>query len=270
MKRILIAAIFCTVGIFLFTSNSFAENMELITDRPDKTESSSVIQPGYIQIESGFTFSQDEDSSSSSETYSLPETLLRIGLVDNVEFRLGWSGYTKKNTSTNNIETTKEGSDDAEIGAKVYLWEEDGWIPETAFLTGLSLPIGSNELSSQRADPSFLMSMSHTLSDKYSLGYNLGFAWETEENDSGDRDTTSSFTYSLALGRSITERLSSFVEIFGSESINSKSDSSTSLDGGFTYLLKENFQFDISAGLDLVNGADDWFAGVGFSVRLPN
>jgi hypothetical protein len=37
--------------------------------------------------------------------------------------------------------------------------------------------------------------------------------------------------------------------------------------GGFTYLVTNNFQLDIRAGLGLNQAADDFFAGTGFAVR---
>ncbi len=42
------------------------------------------------------------------------------------------------------------------------------------------------------------------------------------------------------------------------------------MDTGFTYLITNNMQYDISGGLDLKAGTSDWFISSGFSFRLPN
>lgn len=45
---------------------------------------------------------------------------------------------------------------------------------------------------------------------------------------------------------------------------------SNSFDGGFTYLLRDDLQVDASAGVGLSDDADDWFVGLGLSLRFPD
>jgi len=81
------------LGLLTLTSFSFAfEAPELITDRPDQTESSATVPTGYAQIEMGWQHLEEERAD--LETDILPQTLLRYGLVENLEFRLGFDGYT--------------------------------------------------------------------------------------------------------------------------------------------------------------------------------
>ena len=56
MKRVLLLllALVSILGI------AQEETPELITDRPDQTESSSVVPLGALQIETGFTMESDE------------------------------------------------------------------------------------------------------------------------------------------------------------------------------------------------------------------
>ncbi|MBI2435836.1 MAG: transporter, partial [Candidatus Hydrogenedentes bacterium] len=42
-----------------------------------------------------------------------------------------------------------------------------------------------------------------------------------------------------------------------------------SLDGGFTFLLRENIQWDLFVGVGLSDDADDWFVGTGLCFRFP-
>jgi hypothetical protein len=155
------------------------------------------------------------------------------------------------------------------VGTKLYFWEEQGWLPETALLAGVSLPVGKDPFSSGRADPSFRFSLSHTLSDRLSLGYNLGATWESTLDETNDRDTLSLFNYTAVLGIGLSERAGLFVEAFGDIPFRAQIGSRHSLDGGFTYLIRDNLQIDGSAGIGLSDNADDWFVGLGVSARLP-
>lgn len=236
---------------------------ELIADRPDQTESSSVILPGYVQAETGILYTEEDEGDERSRTLELPRTLFRIGLVDRVEFRLGFDGWVSEDVED------KDGFGDSEVGFKFYLWKEAGILPETTLLTSLSLPTGADEFTNERADPRFRFLFSHTLTDRITLSYNLGMAWGTEEDERGERDTLSVFEYTFSAGFGLTDRLGAFAELFGNVLINAEGGPAHSFDGGFTYLVKSNVQLDVSSGVGLSNSADDWFVSAGFTYSFP-
>jgi len=242
------------MGLFAGCWVGGAQAEEMVTDRPDATESSSVIQPGYIQAELGWLYTKGEEKS-----HEVPQTLLRIGVVDRVELRLGWAGY-KNETSSGGA----DGVGDFEVGVKIFLAEEQGLRPEIALMGGVSVPSWDDDVASDEVDPGFRFAFSHTLSDTFSLGYNLGAEWATE-----DGDTLSSFIYTVAVGAGLSNRIGAYAEFFGDIGM-SASGVVHSFDGGFTYLLRENLQLDAFAGVGLSDDADDWFAGTGLSFRFPN
>jgi len=233
---------------------------EMITDRPDQTESSSVVAPKHVQIETGLTYSEGDDS----RALEIPTTLLRVGVVDRLELRIGLPAYGAEFAGDDT-----DGVTDSEIGAKVFLFEEQGPRPQAAVLFGTTLPTGGGEFTSDRADPSFRFAFSHTLTDRIGLGYNVGMAWETQESASGNESTFTNFQYTIAAGFGLTDKLGAFVELFGDAPLSGPDDDAHSLDGGFTYLLRENLQLDAAAGVGLNDEADDWFVTAGLSVRLP-
>ncbi len=239
---------------------------ELVTDRPDQTESSSVVGPGYVQFEGGWTYSEN-DGGVEVRTNAIPEILLRIGLVERLELRLGFSGYVWEDVDTGE---DNEGLGDTEVGTKLLLREEGGFLPGAAFLTRLSLPTGESGFSSERADPSFAFLFSHTLTDRLSFGYNMGAVWGAEEDDSGNRHTLSVFRYTATLGVGLMERLGGFVEVFGDVPLSASGGPANLFDGGFTYLIFDNFQIDVASGVGLSHEADDWFITTGATYRFPN
>jgi hypothetical protein len=258
------------------------ETGEIVTDRPDQTESSVVLSPGYLQLETGFTHVEDDDQGIDFRGDYLPETLVRIGICERWELRFVMQGYAREKYDSDSgfpgemdylVESKEqdEGWQDSEVGLKYQLWTEnaDCFIPEAAFLTHLSLPIGDRNFSTDQTDPSFRFLFAHTITDSISLGYNLGAAWETEEDDSGDQDTLSVFQYTVSVGKGINDKWGVFVELFGDVPMSAEGKPSNSLDGGVTYLVADNFQLDFSVGTGLSEAADDFFVGAGVSYRWP-
>lgn len=245
---------------------------ELVTDRPDRTESAAVVAPGYVQVETGVLLTRDEGGGAEVEGVEGPGTLVRIGLGGRTELRLGWGGWVREEVDgagPRGGTITVDGAADAEVGAKVRLRNEAGRLPEAALLVGVSVPVGDEELTSDRYDPSILLSLAHTLSERLALGYNAGVAWSSAPGETGATETSSHLVYSAALGLGLGERLGAFAELFGEEPIDAPGSSAVSLDGGFTYLLRPNLQLDLFAGAGLTDDAPDWFAGAGVSFRLP-
>lgn len=245
-------------SVLMFFSFSSLHAEALVTDRPDATESSSVVAPHFFQYEVGATAFEDGEGVDGLESFG---SLLRVGVRENLELRFGWGGYLDSDTES--------GVNDAMFGLKYYLAPEDGLRPEAAILVHVSLPIGDTELSSDALDPDFLLSFSHTLSEQLSIGYNLGGKVETSERANGNETTLSSAVYSVALGYSISDQLGAYAEVFGSIGL-SADESPASFDAGLTWLINDDQQIDCFVGTGLNNDADKWMAGIGYSIRWPS
>ena len=241
---------------------------EMVTDRPEQTESSSVVAPGYVQVEVGVTRTDNDDDGIEVETDEILETLVRIGVTDRVEVRIGFAGFIAVETSTGGASTDDSGAGDLAIGSKVYLCEEHEWRPELAFLGTLTLPTG--EESSQRIDPSFRLLAGHSLGERFSVGANAGIAWESEEDTGGSRHTLSSFEWTAVAGVALDEKTGAFFELFGDVGLSRQGGPRNSVNTGVTYLMAPNVQLDAAVGLGLSEDADDWFVGIGLSIRFPD
>ena len=155
------------VLLFLLVSlgHSAGQVSDLVTDRPDQTESSDTVPPGYVQLEFGWTHAEDdEDMDVTSDSF--PETLIRLGVVENLEFRFGFSGYIWEDVDVpGGPSQDEDGAGDLEIGLKWRLWKEVGLLPQTALLAGTTVPTGEAGFSSDRFDPSVRLACSHTLTE---------------------------------------------------------------------------------------------------------
>lgn len=247
-----------------------AANQELITDRPDQTESPNVVPRGYAQLEVGFTKTREEDAGVRVDSVAGPGSLLRIGLTDRIELRLDWVGLVDEEVRGASFSADEDGVGDGGIGAKFALrtGEPDG--PEIALLATASLPTGDDTFSSDRVDPAMRLCVAHSLGDRVSLGYNIGAEWATEAGNDLELDTLSSGIYTVALGIGLNDKVATFVELFGSVPASAGGSPAHSLDGGITYLLRDNLQLDVAGGIGLSDAADDWFAGIGVSWRFPD
>lgn len=246
-----------------------AQQAELVTDRPDQTESALTVPVGTTQLEVGWGFSRADFGRLKVETHELPSTLVRLGLAERFELRLGWTGYVEQEVSGRGVFGDAGGVGDAELGAKVHLRRESGRAPETALLVATSVPVGEEPFTSDRFDPSFRFALSHTLSDRLGFAYNLGMSWESAPGPGGDVSTLSTYLYTAALGIALSDQWGAFVEVFGDIPGSAPGDPAHSFDGGLTYLIHDRLQLDAFAGFGLDDEADDWFAGLGVSVRWP-
>ena len=248
-------ALLLGAAVLAETGAARAQAPALVTDRPDQTESATVVPRGLLQVETGYRFARDDGV----DGHAAPGTLLRIGLGGRTELRLGHAGIVGGEG--------RHGAGDGELGAKVNLIPRaDGGRTELALLGGLSLPTGDRRFSSGGADPSFLVAFAHELGPRLSLGYNAGAASESAP-DQPHRDTF--VVYSMALGIGLTDRLGMFIELFGDRQVTGAGATRASVDSGLTLLLNDVLQLDASVGRRLRGPADDLFVGTGLSFRLP-
>lgn len=244
----------------------------LVTDRPDFTESTVTVPYGRAQIEAGYTYTYDSGDGVRFQDHTYPETLLRIGLVEDVELRLSWLGWSHsqetfrfRNDAGRRIKTTErdDGGNDVSVGFKFHLWDQDGLVPDTGVIVEASMPTGAAGLTSGDVDPAVKLLWAYDLTDDLALAGNVNVATPTA--DAGRFFQSSA---SVSLGYGITDRLGTYVEYFGFYPNDRNTADAHFANGGFTYLITDNFQLDIRAGVGLNDEADDFFTGVGFAFRF--
>ena len=238
-----------TLAILFISITTFSQ--QIITDRPDQTESSSTIPKGSLQIEMGFVASSFENINS----FTGPSTLLRYGITNWIELRL-FNQYEAHKRELFDETNKVSGFSDLELGAKVQLLRKESINTEIAFISHAVIPIAKDELSNGKMGVVNKLSISHSLSEKFGLGYNIGYDYVGQMH---------SFTYSAALGFSFTDNFGGYIEPYGVYSEQGFYEGN--IDAGLTYLLNDNFQLDVSYGLGLNN--DLQYFSTGFSWNIP-
>ncbi len=237
----------------------------LVTDRPDFTEASSTVGLGVAQIEFGYTYIHDNSGGLSTHTQSFGEPLVRVGIfADWLEFRIAVFPM-KDRTITQGISETVAGADEIYLGFKIALTPQEGILPEMALIPQMNVPSGSGAFTSGSVEP----------------GLNWIYAWEVNDfistggSTQGNRridDTGNAYlemAQSWTVAYTLSEKVGAYTEWFAL--IPSGADTARTehyADGGFTYLLSNDVQFDIRAGMGLNEAAADIFVGTGLSIRF--
>jgi hypothetical protein len=237
----------------------------LVTDRPDFTEASTTVGQGVVQLETGYTFTTDAEDGVRTTNHSFPETLLRVGvLADWLEFRVDWN-YEVERTRAGGVAETRSGADDLTLGFKIALTEQQCNLPETAVILQFSVPSGGDAFTADEVLPGINYLYSWELNDDWSLGASTGFVAAVDDETN---DTYSQFSQSLSLGRGWNDKVGSYTEWSVLSPIGADTNRPENyLNGGFTYLINKDVQWDIRAGVGLNDAADNFFAGTGISLR---
>ena len=239
----------------------------IVTDRPDFTESSSTVGKGRLQVEAGYTLSRNRDAGIRS-TQAFPELLLRAGVFANqIELRLAQSFSRTSANSTEGDIVDYQGADDIYFGMKLGLASQRRSRPELALVLQSTAPTGAASLSAGSMLP----------------GVNLLYGWDlgsgafsiagsSQVNGAvGDGERLyAEFAQSATFGWDFTEKFGAYAETYaffphGSAAVGFPR--TAYVNGGLRFQPTRSVQWDARVGRGLTDASDDYFVGVGVSVR---
>lgn len=230
----------------------------LVSDRPDFTEATSLVDPRHVQVESGSTASREGDT----QVAAFGEVLVRAGLTPKVELRVSGNSFVRERTAGQ----VQSGMQDATLGFKFRLLdapESRSWRPEVSVITHTTLPSGSRFYRSQRAQPEVKVLSAWSLSERVSFSSNLNVARPFD----GVRSFTE-YAGSGSFGFAATDRVGLYAEAFAFAPQDGSKLVSKYVNTGFTFLFSPDVQLDVRGGMGPRGTATrDYFAGVGLVVR---
>jgi hypothetical protein len=239
----------------------------LVTDRPDFTEASVTVGYGVVQLETGYTYTFDDDGSSSTRSHSYPESLLRVGtLADWFEFRVEWNYAEERVNLFGDSITSNSGAEDLGLGMKFALTPQECILPETALILQMTVPTGSSAFTADEVLPGFNFLYGWDINDNWSTGAS------TQLNRAVDDETGDfyvEFAQSWTVNRSFGEDLVGFAEWYVLAPCSADTNHTEHyFNGGFSLRLTNDIQWDFRAGVGLNDAADDFFTGTGLSMRF--
>ncbi|MEP0262462.1 transporter [Dokdonia sp.] len=233
---------------------------DLVTDRPDATESPTTVSVGSLQVETGAFTTTFEENEFKEEVFGYNTTLLRYGILNNLELRVGWN-FEEVQTTTNGIESNDVASGFSPLlfGAKVAIAKENEWFPEIGLIGHIFLPFtASSDFKPEFTSADFRFAFNHTLSERSGIAYNIG-------GQLGGETAAFSYIYTFVYGYAITGRLGAYVELYGD--LPEDSSANHFWDAGLTYTIAPLVQLDATIGQSITDGQDLLLA-VGVSFRI--
>jgi len=254
----------------LFGQEEVSELYPIATDRPNMTASSRTLPKNTFQIETGVLYEYLDKYAFDIATLKYPTTLLRYGLLENFELRISGQYMDVdyiESVYYIGLPDDVKGEDNLEVGFKTYIAPEKGIRPEISLLSMFILPTGNGSFNSDAVIPTTMFLFSHSLSNKLSLAYNLG--WQTNDRGKG--------IYTLCLAYGITKTLGCYLELYGNTVFSYVAsvpyNGNLQIAGGFVVLAANNFQLDISGGRTAGStdqfGESMYYLNLGASLRIP-
>ena len=223
---------------------------ELITDRPDRTESAYAVPSGSVQVEIGYLY--QKNLGAPFESVKTPGMLLRFGMPGESEVRIEAQRELAREHPLVALEPVPAvATTTVSVGGKVVLLTEStSPVQLAAFLTG-GVVMTADYFDEESELVGGRLAVSRAVSEFLEVSANAGAEYEF---DSG---TLTPF-YTLSAGMDFTPEIGGFVELFGEFAGDSGVESMHAWNAGVTYLVHPNLQLDIAGGRRLAGSGPDY------------
>ena len=218
---------------FLCISVKF--NLIAQTAEPSATVAENILQ---IELESLYTI--QNEGSEKMNSWSIPSTLFRYGLLNGFELELNIPIIKEKLWKNDHLIHSINKFDDIQIGFSINLWKEKKLLPETAIMIRAILPT-DKKFNLGEFGKIVSLNFLNKISKNLSFNYNIGHVQET--------NNTSSYFYIVNLSYQTSNKLHFFLENFGD--LHNKNLTSHNINLGGGYNLSDKIILDISASKGL-------------------
>jgi hypothetical protein len=237
---------------------------EIVTDRPDVSESSEVVGKGRYQVETSMVSLRDDVAGTRVRVVNTP-TLLRIGIAEQWELRVESDGFTRLRAE-GATPARASGMADTALGIKWHMQDgdDDDFVPSVAWLLHADFATGAKAFRGQGVRPSLRMVAEWELPQGWSVGAMPGVF--NDKSESGERYTAG--LLAVVLGKEINQQWRGFVEFSADQLAPGRHGGNvTRWDAGVAYLANKDVQLDFSVSRGISQSAVDASWGVGLSVR---
>jgi hypothetical protein len=258
-KRILILLLLNIVFLISPSNKLYAQYGDVLrTGRPGQAIGAYTVGNNILQYQHGFEYNSYTNSSYSPYGFNTTQ-IIRFGILEALEIStLIEYQYQEQKFET---ETTyQSGIKNLQLGFRFHINDQKGWVPATAFQMRLKMPSISKDYESKYLAPIMIFVTNWGLPKKMNIATN----WVLSYNGN---DAIPTGKYVVHFGFPIYNKLKGFTENYGQLK---GSVFETRFDGGFAYLINNNFQLDLYGGYGSNNGVQDYFVNTGISWRIVN
>lgn len=164
MKPLLLAA------LLLAPVAAHAEGDEYCPERPGLDTPACTMQRGRVSVETSLAdWTRDDQPGSREDTLLIGDTLVRLGLTDTLEARVGWTPFGHDRVRDASGVTSANRTGDVTLGMKANLQNPDGSGLSVAVLPFATLPVGRTPIGAGDWGGGVLLPVTYELSDSVSL-----------------------------------------------------------------------------------------------------
>jgi len=232
--------------------------------RPGLAERIGAITRGRTQVEGGYALVFDRAGGVRATQHAFPDLLVRFGLTDRLEIRLGWPGYVATDYDGPGVDGSSGDTLEPNVGFMLDLSAQRGILPQTAVLAAVPLTLEGNPFALDSIQPLSQLLYRWQLADRIAWGGTTGLALFDVDGDGFVQ-----FQQTVNLDGLVTQRLGLFAEWEMLVDHGSADDASQHmLGGGVSYLATERVQITWKNGLGLNEPAPDFLTDVRLSYRF--
>jgi len=243
-----------------------SERDEIETDRDSFTPSTKTVGQHRTVVESAYTFL---DNRRLKETHSFPELLIRYGVTERLELRLGWN--YEVGGAGNTVSGSGEGSEslfgeleresNLNIGLKYRIADQCRWRPESSLILATIVPTSGPE-----KQPLFV--------GTYVFGWETANRWKLDaairySTDVAEGDHFSDWAPSVVVKAPLGEKWNVHAEYFGIFTQDKEHDDVKHFfSPGVHYLVSPDFEVGVRVGWGLNDQSSRFFSNVGLGYRF--
>lgn len=240
--------------VLLLMADVAAAQEPIDADRPGLADTSTVVGKGWLQIETGLQW----ERRGSEKTLFFP-TLFRIGLTDRLEARVEGNTFTRVEST----DTVYQGLSPTSLGFEFVMKPDGERTPGLAAIGRVFPPWGSDSFAGELVSGDVRLVSDWKMSERWTLNPNAGIAWYE-----GDEGRYTAGLFALTLEFESSPGLAWFVDTGIQTPEEAGGATSVIGDAGVAYIPRQNWQFDVSAGVRTHgNTGPKPFIGVGVAYR---
>ena len=229
---------------------------QIITDRPDFADATIPVPVGMLQVESGYLYGKTPGV----DQHTLGQLLVKTGLTDNMEIRLGINSYENIHDPVGDVSGFSDGS----LGIKFRLLKAKEKTGPGSFnlstIISTGIPSGQREFRSYHLSPGMMLTADMALSPNWTWA---PFAQYTYLEDGAGQYNELSAGFSLL--RPLSAKTGWYVEYYITVAETGYREDNHYIGSGFTRLLSDQIQLDLYGGSALNGITPDYFIGAGVS-----
>lgn len=238
-------------------------------ERPGINTPPCTVEPGRLSVEVALgDWPHEQSGDTSEDTLILGDIMLRYGIAEHSEFRLGWTAHGQVRTSGTGGDEPDfvSGSGDLKVGVKRNLLSPDGSGLSLAVLPTVTLPTGGPAIGAGDWGAELLLPVSLAVADGVAVMLTPQIGAAVNSGGKGRH-----LAYGMASGLTIdlTSRLSLSVEGSVSRDFDPAGTHTLTVAGtSVAVALSDDLQFDLGTEIGLNQSAPDRRLYIGIARRF--